>query len=104
MPGITNIVLLLCFKQQHYTVVKMHRQEGQMRMLQGRVTAAPVGWFLVASYGASKIPIIRANKIKEYRAKTIYWVERKHKGNQDLNYAWCRSRNLFNTRYSAADI
>jgi hypothetical protein len=73
-------------------------------MLEGRVPAAPIGWFLVAWYGASKIPIIRANKIKEYRAKTIYWVERKHRGNQELNYARYRSRNLFNTRYSAADI
>jgi len=73
-----------------------------MGMLEGRVTAALVGWFLVAWYGASKIPIIRANKIKGYRGKTIYWVERKHKGNQDLNYVRCRSRNLFNTRYSAA--
>jgi len=82
----------------------MHRQEDQMRMLVGRVTAAPIGWFLVARYGASKIPIIRANEIKEYTAKTIYWVERKHKGNQDLNYARCRSRNLFSTRYSDADI
>jgi hypothetical protein len=73
-------------------------------MLEGRVAAAPVGWFLVAWYGASKIPNIGTNKIKEYRAKTIYSVERKHKGNQELNYARCRSRNLFSTRYSAADI
>ena len=73
-------------------------------MLEGRVTAAPIEWFLVTWYGASKIPTIRANKIKEYRAKTIYWVERKHKGNQGLNYARCRFRNLFNTRYSAAGI
>jgi hypothetical protein len=34
-------------------------------MLEGKVTAAPIGWFLVAWYGASKIPNIRANKIKE---------------------------------------
>jgi len=75
-----------------------------MRTLEGRITSAPIGWFLIAWYGVSKIPFIRANKIKEYRTETIYCVARKHKGNQELNYATCRFRNLFNTRRSAADI
>ena len=57
-----------------------------MSMLKERISAAPIGRFLVAWYGACKIPIIRANKIKEYRAKTIYCAK-KHKRNQELNDA-----------------